>query len=158
MCIYVSFILHSVKCLFSGFYLQCSLLGKFFFFINVFISYSVTDDCVANRAESTSEGLESSTDDGLTTTIDPLDEEQALKDMDQMDKELTELVQISVEYDWEYYTHVSQETASDSVGINVNMLVIGVGLKNVIFSVSDLKLRPVTYCIFIFFSLSAFVL
>lgn len=73
------------------------------------------EDCVASRSESSTDGLESSTDGGLITTIDPLDEEQALEDMDQMDRELTELVQISVEYDWEYYTHVSQETASDSI-------------------------------------------
>lgn len=109
-------------------------LAKWYFWIYIFIFCSVTDDCVANRAESTTEGSESSTDGELITTINPLDEEQALKDMDQMDRELTELVQISVEYDWEYYTHVSQETASDSVGIDVNVLVEGVGLQTIFFS------------------------
>lgn len=110
----------------------------------------MTDDCVVNRAESTTEGWESSTDGGLVTTIDPLDEEQALEDMDQMDRELTELVQISVEYDWEYYTHVSEETASDSVGIYVNMSVVGVGLRTIFFSVSNLK--PQASHILLFFS------
>lgn len=53
--------------------------------------------------------------DGMTTTISPLDEERALEDMDEMDRELTELVQSAVEYDWEYYTNISDEASDNAV-------------------------------------------
>ena len=64
-------------------------------------------------------GTDMGTDESsMPTTIDPSkDEAKALEDMNDMDSELTLLVQTATEFDWAYYTNASDAAAAIAVGL-----------------------------------------